>query len=185
MVYYAPSMLAHAGFGSSSALLTGIGIGVMLVLAGITGVLTVDRVGRRRLLLWTLPASGAAMALVAVAFLLPGSAGQRWTAVLALFAYIFFNGAGMQTAVWLIAPEVLPLSVRGPSTSMATASVWGFDLLIALTALTASQTFGLTATLLLYAVMNALCWIFVRRRVPETGGRSLEDIEQQLRRAAA
>ncbi|WP_181138498.1 sugar porter family MFS transporter [Streptomyces sp. Ru73] len=180
MVYYAPTLLTDAGFGGSVALLTGIGIGVMLVLAGITGALSVDRVGRRRLLLWLMPASGAAMAVLALAFLLPASGVQRWTVVLALFAYIFLNGAGMQTVVWLLAPEVLPLSVRGPATSLATTTVWGFDLLIAVTALTAVQVFGLTATMLTYAVMNGLCWLFVLRRVPETRGRTLEDIERTL-----
>jgi sugar porter (SP) family MFS transporter len=185
MVYYAPSMLTDAGFGGSVALLTGIGVGVMLVLAGITGALTVDRVGRRRLLLWLMPASGAAMAVLAIAFLAPDSGPQRWTVVLALFAYIFLNGAGMQSVVWLLAPEVLPLSVRGPATSLATTTVWGFDLLIALTALTAVQTFGLTATLLVYAGMNGLCWVFVLRRVPETRGRTLEEIERDLRAPAA
>lgn len=185
MVYYAPSLLTDAGFGGSVALLTGIGIGVMLVLAGITGALCVDRVGRRKLLLWLMPASGAAMAVLALAFLAPDSPVQRWTVVLALFAYIFVNGAGMQSVVWLLAPEVLPLAVRGPATSLATTTVWGFDLLIAVTALTAVHVFGLTATLLVYAVMNGLCWVFVLRRVPETRGRTLEDIERQLRRSTA
>ncbi|WP_051939689.1 sugar porter family MFS transporter [Phaeacidiphilus oryzae] len=180
MVYYAPSMLTDAGFGGSVALITGIGIGVMLVLAGITGALSVDRIGRRRLLLWLMPASGAAMALLAVGFLLPGGGPRQWTVIGALFAYIFCNGAGMQSVVWLLAPEVLPLSVRGPATSLATATVWGFDLLIAATALSAVQAFGLAPTLLTYAVMNALCWVFVRRRVPETRGRTLEEVERLL-----
>ncbi|WP_052865311.1 sugar porter family MFS transporter [Streptomyces niger] len=182
MVYYAPTLLSDAGFGDSVALLTGVGIGLMLVLAGVTGAIAVDRIGRRRLLLWLLPGSGIAMAVMGMAFLADsGSAFQRVTVVAALFAYIFLNGASMQAVVWLIAPEVLPLAVRGPATSAATATVWGFDLLIAVTALTSAQTFGLTATLLAYAVMNGLCWVFVLRRVPETRGRSLEDIEQQLR----
>ncbi|GAA0449751.1 sugar porter family MFS transporter [Streptomyces olivaceiscleroticus] len=182
MVYYAPTLLSDAGFGDSVALLTGVGIGLMLVLAGVTGAIAVDRIGRRRLLLWLLPGSGIAMAVMGLAFLADsGSAVQRVTVVAALFAYIFLNGASMQAVVWLIAPEVLPLAVRGPATSAATATVWGFDLLIAVTALTSAQTFGLTATLLAYAVMNGLCWVFVLRRVPETRGRSLEDIEQQLR----
>ncbi|MFD7921341.1 sugar porter family MFS transporter [Streptomyces sp. NPDC059740] len=181
MVYYAPSMLTDAGFGGSVALLTGVGIGVMLVLAGVTGALWVDRIGRRRLLLWLMPASGIAMAVLAVAFLAPEPAVQRWAVVLALFAYVFLNGAGIQSVVWLLAPEVLPLSVRGPATSLATATVWGFDLLIAVTALTAVQAFGLPATLLIYALMNLLCWVFVRRRVPETRGRTLEEIERSLR----
>lgn len=188
MVYYAPTLLSDAGFGDSAALLTGVGIGVMLVLAGVVGALAVDRAGRRRMLLVLLPGSGLAMAVLGLAFLGGGSGGgaggaaQHWTVVLALFGYIFLNGAGMQTAVWLIGPEVLPLAVRGPATSLATTAVWGFDLLIAVTALSAVHTFGRTATFLGYAVMNVACWFFVLRRVPETRGRSLEQIEQALRR---
>ncbi|UNS95557.1 sugar porter family MFS transporter [Streptomyces tubbatahanensis] len=186
MVYYAPTLLSDAGFGDSTALLTGVGIGVMLVLAGIAGALLVDRTGRRRLLLVLLPGSGLAMAVLGLGFLAAdGSAGQRWTVILGLFAYIFLNGASMQAVVWLLAPEVLPLAVRGPGVSLATTAVWGFDLLIALTALTAVETFGRTATFLFYALMNAACWVFVLRRVPETRGRSLEQIEQALRRRTA
>ena len=183
MVYYAPKLLTDAGFGDSTALLTGVGIGVMLVCAGVAGTLLVDRTGRRRLLLWLLPGSGLAMAVLALAFLGAGGA-QKWTVVLALFAYIFLNGASMQAVVWLIGPEVLPLAVRGPAMSLATTAVWGFDLLIALTALTAVETFGRTATFLVYALMNAACWLFVLRRVPETRGRTLEEIEQALRAPA-
>lgn len=185
MVYYAPKLLTDAGFGDSTALLTGVGIGVMLVCAGIAGTLLVDRTGRRRLLLWLLPGSGLAMAVLALAFLgTGGSDAQKWTVVLALFAYIFLNGASMQAVVWLIGPEVLPLAVRGPAMSLATTAVWGFDLLIALTALSAVDAFGRTATFLVYALMNAACWVFVLRRVPETRGRTLEEIEQALRAPA-
>lgn len=185
MVYYAPKLLTDAGFGDSTALLTGVGIGVMLVLAGIAGTLLVDRTGRRRLLLWLLPGSGLAMAVLALAFLgAGGSQGQKWTVILSLFAYIFLNGASMQAVVWLIGPEVLPLAVRGPAMSLATTAVWGFDLVIALTALTAVDTFGRTATFMVYALMNAACWIFVLRRVPETRGRTLEEIEKALRKPA-
>lgn len=183
IVYYAPKLLTDAGFGDSTALLTGVGIGVMLVLAGVVSALLVDRTGRRRLLLVVLPASGVAMAALGLAFLgTGGSAAQRWTVVAALFAYVFLNGASMQAVVWLIGPEVLPLAVRGPGMSLATATVWGFDLLIALTALTAVHTFGRTATFLGYAAMHAACWLFVFRRLPETKNRSIEEIERDLRR---
>ncbi|WP_051717926.1 sugar porter family MFS transporter [Streptomyces megasporus] len=181
IVYYAPTVLADAGFGDSVALLTGIGIGVMLVIAGVAGAILVDKAGRRRTMLWFLPGSGLAMAVLALAFLgNSGSALQRWTVVLSLFAYILFNGIGMQAVVWLIGPEVLPLSVRGPATSLATLSVWGFDLLIAVTALTMINSIGRSGTFFLYALMNVACIVFVVRKVPETRGRSLEEIEREL-----
>ncbi|MEU8733346.1 sugar porter family MFS transporter [Streptomyces tendae] len=186
VVYYAPTILADAGFGDSVALLTGVGIGVMLVIAGVVGAIAVDRMGRRRIMLWFLPGSGLAMTVMALAFLGPeGSAAQRWTVIVALFAYILFNGIGIQAVVWLIGPEILPLSVRGPATSLATVTLWGVDLLIAVTALTAIQAIGRSGTFFVYALMNVACIVFVAAKVPETRGRSLESIERALHRGGS
>jgi sugar porter (SP) family MFS transporter len=186
VVYYAPTILVDAGFGDSAALLTGVGIGVMLVIAGVVGAIAVDRVGRRRTMLWFLPGSGLSMAVMALAFLGPeGSAAQRWTVIVALFGYILFNGIGIQAVVWLIGPEILPLSVRGPATSLATVTVWGVDLLIAVTALTAIEAIGRSGTFLVYALMNVACIAFVAAKVPETRGRTLESIERALQRGGS
>ncbi|MEU5366478.1 sugar porter family MFS transporter [Streptomyces sp. NPDC005925] len=186
VVYYAPTILVDAGFGDSAALLTGVGIGVMLVVAGVVGAIAVDRVGRRRTMLWFLPGSGLAMAVMAIAFLGPeGSAAQRWTVIVALFAYILFNGVGIQAVVWLVGPEILPLRVRGPATSLATVTVWGVDLLIAMTALTAIHAIGRSGTFFVYALMNAACIAFVAAKVPETRGKSLESIERALHRGGS
>ncbi|MDO0924598.1 sugar porter family MFS transporter [Streptomyces sp. TG1A-8] len=181
IVYYAPTILSDAGFGESVALVTGIGIGAMLVVAGITGAIAVDAIGRRRTMLWFLPLSGLAMAVLGLAFLMHDSSAQHWIVIVALFAYILCNGIGMQSVVWLIAPEILPLGVRGPATSLATVTVWGFDLLIAATALTAIDLVGRSGTFFLYAALNAVCVVFVLLKVPETRNRPLEDIERALR----
>jgi sugar porter (SP) family MFS transporter len=181
MVYYAPTILSDAGFGKSVALLTGVGIGLMLVVAGVTGAIAVDALGRRRTILWFVPLSGLAMAVLGLAFLGGGAQASKPLVIVALFAYILCNGIGIQSVVWLIAPEILPLSVRGPATSLATLSVWGFDLLIALTALSAIEAIGRSGTFFVYAAMNVLCVVFVALKVPETRNRSLEDIEKALR----
>lgn len=186
IVYYAPTILVDAGFGDSAALVTGIGIGVMLVIAGVVGAVAVDRVGRRRTMLWFLPGSAVAMAVLALAFVGPvDSSAQRWTVITALFGYILCNGIGMQAVVWLIGPEILPLAIRGPATSLATVTLWGFDLVIALSALTAIRVIGQSGTFLIYALMNVACIIFVVAKVPETRGRSLETIERALRRGGS
>lgn len=158
----------------------------MLVIAGIVGAVAVDRAGRRRTMLWFLPGSAIAMAVLALAFLGPvDSSAQRWTVIIALFGYILCNGIGMQAVVWLIGPEILPLAVRGPATSLATVTLWGFDLVIALSALTAIKAIGQSGTFLIYTLMNVACIIFVVAKVPETRGRSLETIESALRRGGS
>ncbi|MFF9184550.1 MULTISPECIES: sugar porter family MFS transporter [Streptomyces] len=181
IVYYAPTILSDAGFGQSVALVTGIGIGAMLVVAGVTGAIAVDAIGRRRTMLWFMPLSGLAMAVLGLAFLMGDSPAQHWTVISALFVYILCNGIGMQSVVWLIAPEILPLGVRGPATSLATLTVWGFDLLIAVTALSSIHMVGRAGTFFLYAALNVLCLVFVLLKVPETRNRPLEDIERALR----
>ena len=181
MVYYAPTILNSAGFGSSAAMLTGIGVGVALVVAAVVGTLLVDRIGRRRILLLLLPGSALSMGALGLAFLAPDLSGPvRWLVVISLLSYIAFNGSSIQVVVWLIGPEIFPLGIRGVAMSLASVTVWGFDLLIAFTALSAIHAIGQTGTFLLYASMNVACWFFVYRWVPETKGRSLEEIETAL-----
>nr|WP_275404903.1 MFS transporter [Streptomyces sp. SID10815] len=149
-VCYASTILSDAGFGQSVALVTGIGSEPMLVAAGVTGAITVDGMGRRRTMLWFIPLSGLAMAVLGPAFLMDGSPAQRWVVIIALFACILCDGIGVRSEVWLIAPGVLPLGVRGPATSLPTPAVWGSDLLIALTALSTINAVGRPGTFLLY-----------------------------------
>ncbi|MGW4271158.1 MFS transporter [Streptomyces seoulensis] len=149
-VYYASTILSDAGFGQSVALVTGIGSEPMLVAAGITWAITVNGIGRRKTMLWFIPLSGLAMAVLGPAFLMDGSPAQHLIVIIALFAYILCDGIGMRSGVWLIAPGILPLGVRGPATSLATPAVWGGDLLIALTALSTINAVGRSDTYLLY-----------------------------------
>jgi hypothetical protein len=75
--------------------------------------------------------------------------------------------------------------VRGPATSLATVTLWGVDLLIAVTALTAIEAIGRSGTFAFYALMNVVCIVFVAAKVPETRGRSLESIERALKRGGS
>lgn len=181
MVYYAPTMLSEAGFGDDASMLAGVGVGIALVVAAAVGTVLVDRIGRRRILLWLLPGSALSMALLGLAFAAPVlSPALWWVVIVGLIAYIAFNGGSIQVVVWLLGPEVFPLSVRGVAMSLASVAVWAFDLLIALTALSTIEAIGRTGLFLLYAAMNVLCWVFVYYLVPETKGRALEDIERAL-----
>lgn len=183
VVYYAPTIFTDAGFGDAAAILTSVGIGLVMVATTVFGTVMVDRWGRRRLLLRLLP--GAALALVALgfAFLGPGPQGPtRWVAVVAIMAYIGFNVGSLSVAIWLIGAEVFPLSVRGKAASLVALTHWSCDLLVSLTTLTLAGALGTAGMFWLYAVVNALAVAFVWRCVPETRGRSLEEIEASLRR---
>jgi major inositol transporter-like SP family MFS transporter len=91
-----------------------------------------------------------------------------------------FNVGSISAAIWLVGAEVFPLSVRGKGMSLVALSHWSFDLLVTLTTLSLVEGLGTAGTFWLFAGMNLLAWGFVWRFVPETKGRSLEEIEASL-----
>jgi hypothetical protein len=102
-------------------------------------------------------------------------------AVAGLLGYEIFNVGSISVAIWLVGSEVFPLAVRGKGMSMVTLSHWTFDLVISLTTLSLTVALGIAGTFWLFAAINALAVVFVWRFVPETRGRTLEQIETDLR----
>jgi hypothetical protein len=136
---------------------------------------------KRDLSLWMLP--GAALALAAGVFLFDFANKQNaWMVISCLLVYMFFNAGGIQVVGWLSGSEMYPLSIRGAGTSAQAAVVWGADLLVTVQELSLIHWLTERGTMLVYVAMNVLAWIFTYRRVPETAGKSLEDIEQMLQR---
>ncbi len=101
--------------------------------------------------------------------------------VACLLLFMFFNAGGIQVVGWLSGSEMYPLSVRGAGTSAQATMVWSSDLLVTATALTLVHLLTTGGTMWVYGVMNVLAFLFIKRFVPETKGRSLEDIETMLR----
>jgi MFS family permease len=77
--------------------------------------------------------------------------------------------------------EIYPLKIRGRAMAVATVMNWSSNLLVALTFLSLLHSVGRAGTFWLYAVTGVLAWIFVYRMVPETKGKTLEQIEAQWR----
>jgi MFS family permease len=183
MIYYAPTFLSDVGFGSSSALLASLGVGITYALTTLWGCLYVDRIGRRRLMLVMIPGSVVSLIGLGVMFASGAHGGiAGWATIAFLLAFMFFNSAGIQVCGWLLGSEMFPLAVRGPATALHAAMLWGSNLLVTGTALSLAQAVGLGATMWIYAGINLLSFLFVLRFVPETAGASLEDIEAALRR---
>lgn len=183
MIYYAPTLLANLGFQHTSALKASLGLGIIYAVMTAVGLFIVDRVGRRRLSLSMLP--GAALSLCALGCLFAFHLDKKenaWMIVTCLFLFMFFNAGGIQVVGWLSGSEMYPLAVRGAGTSAQAGMVWGSDLLVTATALTLVQLVTTGGVMWIYGAMNILAMLFILRFVPETAGRSLEDIENMLRR---
>ncbi len=92
---------------------------------------------------------------------------------------------GLGPVFWLLIAEIFPMRVRGMAMSLATAVNWAANLLVSSTFLSLIQALGPANTFRLFGVVNLVAWVFVFQLVPETRGRSLEDIERLWTRAPA
>ncbi|MBV9803416.1 MAG: sugar porter family MFS transporter [Solirubrobacterales bacterium] len=182
IIYYSPTILTNNGFSTSAALRVSVGLGVTYLVMMIVGLSIVDRVGRRRLTLTMVP--GAAVSLTVLgALFVTGNSGRSstWFIIACLIVFMFFNAGGLQLMGWLTGSEIYPLAVRSAGTSAQAATLWSTNLLITLTLLTIINGIGVGPTMWLYAGFNVAAFLFVWRRMPELTGRSLEQIETQLR----
>ncbi|GMA86983.1 hypothetical protein GCM10025868_22330 [Angustibacter aerolatus] len=85
---------------------------------------------------------------------------------------------------WLTGSEIYPLPVRGAGTSAQAATLWTVNTIITLTVLSVINLIGVGQTFWLYALFNVAAWLFVWRKMPELTGRSLEQIEGNLRKGS-
>jgi sugar porter (SP) family MFS transporter len=183
LIYYAPTILTKAGFSDQAAVL-GTGLSTILVVVmTVIGSFLVDKIGRRTYLLWMIP--GSIVALLVMGYLFQGAGPQtdfsRWLAVASLAAYMMLNCGGFGVCIWLINAEVYPLFVRGKGASLGSFSHWIFDLIVTLTTLSLVTWLGATHTFWLYAAISVVSLLFIYFLVPETMGKSLEEIEHELR----
>ena len=185
VIYYAPTIFKAAGMSSASvAILASVGVGVVNVLLTLVAMQLIDRVGRRPLLLVSLAGMALSLFVLGLAFSLPQlSASLGWIAVASLMIYVGSFAVGLGPVFWLILSEIYPLRIRGRAMSVGTAANWITNLIVALSFLTLTQVLGKPATFWLYGVVSVGAWLFAFFLVPETKGKSLEEIEAQWRPA--
>jgi MFS family permease len=110
---------------------------------------------------------------------LSGSLG--WIAVTSLMLYVGSFAVGLGPVFWLILSEIYPLRIRGRAMSVGTVANWGANLIVALSFLTLTQVMGKSATFWLYGIVSIGAWLFAFFLVPETKGKTLEQIEAHWR----
>jgi sugar porter (SP) family MFS transporter len=181
VIYYAPSILSDAGFGDSGAILATTGVGLVNCLVTGAALLSIDRIGRRPLLLAGTGGVTLSLIVLGLAYLLPPqTALVNIILVVGLMVYIASFAASLGICIWLLNSEVYPLEIRGKGSATGSITHWVLDLIIASTVLTLINTITETGTFWLYAAFGIFGLLFFFRVVPETKGRSLEDIEEEL-----
>ncbi len=181
VIYFAPTIFQLAGVSTSKAIGQTVFIGVTNVVFTIVAVLLLDKLGRRVFLL--IGTAGLTVALVGLGlfFQVPSiKSGASWLALASLILYIASFAVGLGPVFWLMIAEIFPLKIRSAAMSVCTVANWGFNFLVSFTFLQLISTAGKGGTFFIYAGLGVLALIFFAWMVPETKGRSLEEIESDL-----
>lgn len=184
VIYYAPTILKDI-FGEGGAILSTVGIGLVNMIVTFIALRQIDKLGRRPLLLGGTAAVLASLVALCVLYLLPSQEGiVGGLIVVALCVYIAAFAASLGLGIWLVNSEVYPTPIRGKAASLGSATHWGLDMVIAFTVLTMIAHIGESGLFAVYGAFTLAGLFFLWKRMPETKGRSLEEIEQDLQASA-
>jgi sugar porter (SP) family MFS transporter len=181
VIYYAPKIFQEAGLSSAFvAILATVGIGVINVLFSALSVSFLDRWGRRPLLIGGIIGMVFSLATLAAAFF----TDVKWIdriAVVSLMTYVASFAIGLGPIPSLMLSEIYPLKIRGKAMTLGTMSNWFFNYLISLTFLDLMSHLGIGGTFCLYAGVGLVALWFFWRYIPETKGKTLEEIYQDTK----
>ncbi len=177
IIYYAPRIFGMTGAASSSALLSTAGIGLMNLIFTILGMLLIDRVGRKSLMYIGSFGLILTLSLVSYSFRVESFAAVP----LYLFGYISFFAFSQGAVIWVFISEVFPLEVKALGQSFGCFIHWFMAAVIANTFPVVSGLFSADLIFLFFTAMMVLQLIFVWRLMPETKGKSLEELALSIR----
>lgn len=180
VIYYAPTIFQMAGFKSASAAIAAsVSVGVINVLMTLVAINLIDKLGRKKLLSIGLCGMALSLGILVLVFHSPATYGifLKWFVVGGLLLYVSSFAISLGPIAWLVISEIYPIKIRGFAMSIATVSNWLFNMLVAVSFLPMIDAFGESYTFLTFVALSVLGWIFCYKYVPETKGKSLEDIE--------
>jgi len=183
VIYYAPTLLHQAGLGNSSSLLANVGNGIVNVAMTVIAIRLIDKVGRRVLLLSGTIGMAIALIVVATTFALSGPTLGHMAAIVAVASLAVYTGSfaiGLGPVFWLLISEIYPARIRGKSMSIATMANWGANFVVAVSFLTLLNAISNAGTFFLMGFLSLVAVAYFWRKVPETRGLTLEEIEREM-----
>jgi sugar porter (SP) family MFS transporter len=186
VIYYSDQIFADAGFTTvqEQTDATILAVGVVNVLATFVAIAFIDRFGRRPLLITGLIGMAVSLLGLTVAFAaLEGYDNVKGPTILGiatLVCLVVFIGSfafSLGPVVWTMISEIFPTRIRGKGIAVATAANWGAAFLVSASFLSIIDVIGTEGAFFLFAAMSVLGLMWVARYVPETKGKTLEEVE--------
>jgi MFS family permease len=179
IIYFAPRVFGLAGLDANASLLSTTGIGVVNLVFTILGMLLIDRSGRKKLML--IGSAGYIVSLSAVAWAFYSGA-DGMLVVLFVFLFIASHAVGQGAVIWVFIAEIFPNNVRAKGQSLGCGTHWVFAAMIALLMPYVLSVFAGHTIFAFFAFMMVLQLLFVVFLMPETRGRTLESLAEDLSR---
>lgn len=176
-LYYAPRIFEEAGLAENTSLLSSIGIGVVNLLFTLIGIYLIDRVGRKKLMYVGSIGYVISLSLVAAAFFLNW---QGLSVPIFLFLFIASHAIGQGAVIWVFISEIFPNHLRGEGQSFGSSVHWILAALIPSFVPYLFTAIGAGYVFLFFAFMMLLQLLFVAFLMPETKGKSLEELGEEL-----
>jgi sugar porter (SP) family MFS transporter len=173
--YYGPIIFKEAGMASQGSLDFQIVIGVVNVVSTILGMYLIDKIGRKKLVY--IGVTGMFAMLVAIGFYFKMNIGNPTILLYLIIAYVFFCAISICVVIWVLISEMYPVKVRGLAMSMAGFSLWIGTYLIGQLTPILLESLSPAISFWLFAVMCIPYFLITYFFVPETTGKSLEEIE--------
>lgn len=178
IIYYAPRIFEMTGLGRNSSLLSTVGIGIVNFTFTLIAINFIDRIGRKTLMLIGSVGLISTLALVAQAFYSQNFSG--WSVTIYLLVYIAFFAFSQGAVIWVFIAEIFPNQVRAKGQTLGSSTHWIMAAIIAFSFPMLAEKLGGGNTFLFFSVMMVLQLLFVWKLMPETKGKSLEQIEKTL-----
>jgi sugar porter (SP) family MFS transporter len=178
VIMFAPDIFQAAGSAKGDSMMQAMIVGMVNFLMTIVALWLVDKKGRKTLLLWGAVGMIISLAYLSYEFTKPVQNG--FGVMAALLVYISFFAASFAPVMWVIISEIYPNRIKGVAMSFSTAVSWLCTFLTVYFAPIIHGAFGLQYLFGIFGVFSIIAFVFVKFWIPETKGKSLEQIEKEL-----
>lgn len=178
VIMFSPTIFQAAGSASGASMMQAMTVGFVNFLMTIVALWLVDKKGRKTLLLWGAVGMIISLAYLSLEFSKPVQNGAG--VLIALLLYISFFAASFAPVMWVIISEIYPNRIKGIAMSFSTAISWLCTFLTVYFAPVIQATLGLNYLFAIFGIFSIVAFVFVKFWIPETKGKSLEQIEKEL-----
>lgn len=178
IIYFAPTIFAKTGVATSSAFLQSVIVGVVNVGFTFVALALIDRIGRKPLMLFGSAGMAISLFVLVGAFALNRLHG--FIVLISVLGYIASFAASLAPVMWVVTSEIYPNKFRGAAMSVSTAISWMCTYLVVQTFPWLLNSLGGAFAFGVFAVLSVVTFFFIMLFIPETKGKSLEEIEQDL-----